>query len=159
MKRFQLVMIAAMTLGLAAFAHADDQICNKSGRDIWATWGEIGQVGSPGNDFIVGWYHLKNGQCATPVSGCVCNAEAALFNNCYYGYMFFAKDANGATWSTGDAGTLPTCTTFNAFGERPMVRPASCPAPRAMLNWGEGRYPVSKLSFPGFCSFTFNFLP
>jgi uncharacterized membrane protein len=157
-------MIFGLGLGLllllqASQASASVKMCNKSGREIWATWGETSQGGADGNiqnDHASGWYHLNPGECKTPISGCICNVVALLANNCFGKYLFFAKDANGATWSNGSAGTVNVCTTFNAFNENPLFNYEGriCQSGRQWLPWGKGKYPEG-----AFCDYTFNFLP
>jgi uncharacterized membrane protein len=150
-------LIAGLTLGLlivhATSASASVRLCNRSGRDIWATWGE---QGTNNNQIAIGWFHLTPNQCKVPISGCICNFAASLFGNCRGMYSFHAHDANGAVWSTGDNGRGFVCTTNNAFYENPIWSHEGlvCPAGRSWLQWGIGSYPTQP-----FCDFTFNFNP
>ena len=151
-------IIAGLVLGLCALgaapASADVTLCNHSGREIWATYGEKSKGDFDSDNHILGWYHLAPNECKIPIAGCVCNFAAWLTNNCYWDYVFYAKDAFGAQWTGGEWGPINTCTTFNAFFEVPQFwyQGGSCVSPRAWLPWGGNSYPGSS-----FCSFTFNF--
>jgi uncharacterized membrane protein len=155
MKRFNFATMLGICALFATSAFADIRLCNKTGREIWATWGDISHGSFNKDNRAYGWYHLDPGQCKVPISGCVCNFAANFAGNCYWQYIFFAKDAFGATWSNGSDGHGPVCTTFNAFNEVPKTS-GTCSAPRQWLEWGWGRYPNT---VGGFCTYTFNFNP
>jgi uncharacterized membrane protein len=149
-------VLGACVLLPALAASASIKVCNKSGREIWAAYGEKIHPEESREGHIWGWYHLQPNQCATVISGCACNFWADLFNNCWWDYMFHANDAAGAQWTSGEFGSTAVCTSFSAFSEEPRYdwQGHSCVAPRAWRGWGIGGYPTGS-----FCDFTFNFRP
>jgi uncharacterized membrane protein len=149
MRNSLLLAIVALSLFYGRAASADVRLCNNTDREIWANWGEISQGNFRSGDFIIGWYHIQPHQCATPISGAVCNFAANVFGNCYWQYAFFANDAFGKTWG----GSTSICTSNSGFNEYPHYG-TGCDAPRVRRDWGLGSFPSGPLS-----DFTLNFNP
>jgi len=138
--------ILAVGLFSPSVASADANLCNNTGREIWATYGEqyAFNMGGPGKDWIIGWYDIQPGQCAKPVVGDVCFWWAWVWNNCAAAILYYADDAAGDQWGGWGATLYPTiCTTNNAFYENPQYDwgTPSCPSDRVWRFWGGWFYP------------------
>lgn len=120
MKKRTFLWIAALALFYPRVASADANLCNKTGRDIWATFGEQFSLTDPSNDYVVGWYHIRSGQCAKPVVGDVCNWWANVWGNCSNDVLYYADDAAGTQWGPTSKYTTSICTTNSGFYETPQ---------------------------------------
>lgn len=149
MRKSMFLWIVALCLLYPCVASADANLCNNTGREIWATYGEQYTVENPSNDWIVGWYDILSGQCAKPIVGDVCFWWASVWNNCSDNVLFYADDANGDQWggwgtsldNNTDARSI--CTTNNAFNENPQYDwdHPSCSPDRVWRFWGAWYYP------------------
>jgi hypothetical protein len=98
MRKSMFLWIVPLCLFYPCVASADANLCNNTGRDIWATYGEQYTITDPSNDFVIGWYHIPSGQCAKPIVGDVCFWWAYVWNNCSGNVLFYADDAAGDQW-------------------------------------------------------------
>jgi hypothetical protein len=146
MRRYSLAPLpmAMLLWFLPRIAMADANLCNNTGREIWATYGEQYYTSK---DWIAGWYHILPGQCAKPVVGSVCNWWANFWGNCSSFILYYADDASGNQWGGWGWETDPQrkwglwfCTTDNAFDENPYSGDY-CPPDRVWRFWGQWYYP------------------
>lgn len=142
------ILAAGQLLLCVPGAMADANLCNSASNPIWASYGEYyanenywtGETNP--SAWIVGWYYVQPGQCATPIAGDVCFWWAYVWNNCPNAVLYYAEDAAGDWWggANGDS-TLPLsiCTTQNAFDENAQMD-GVCSPDRSWLLWSEWFY-------------------
>jgi len=141
MRKIILMAILAACLFQTRAALADAHLCNSTGKEIWATFGEqwFGDLGTKsGRDYIIGWYDIQTGQCATPIVGDVCNWWASVWEECSWAILLYADDAFGDQWGGWGSDTWEfICTTDNRFFEYPQYSEVNgnCPADRTWRFW------------------------
>jgi Protein of unknown function (DUF1036) len=141
--------IVGLGLFYPCVALADANLCNHTGGDIWAAYGEQYTITDTSKDWIIGWYHIQPGQCAKPVVGDVCFWWAFVWNNCSDSVLYYADDAAGDQWGGWGANLANgtdsrfICTTNDAFYENPQYNweNPSCSLDRIWRFWGAWYYP------------------
>jgi len=134
MRAIGVIWAVAVTLFYSAAALADGKVCNNTcSSSIFTTYGE--QYSNSNQSWVGGWWPVQPGQCTSIIIGDVCNWWANVFGNCPNAVVMFANDATGDTWG----GSLPICTTNNAFNEQPQSGP-SCPAGQSVQSWFQFNY-------------------